>query len=698
MKEFVGADSIRADGYDKVCGKALYAADYSADGMLYAVVVHSKKAHAKIVSIDTSAVSDDAYVFTHKDLKENVIPDIINDRPLLACDKVRFMGEAVAVVAADTKEKALEEAEKVSVIYEELPVYISPFDAMEEGAEPIQPNGNVAGTFENKKGNIEKGFAESDFVIEHTYYVPHQEHAYMEPDAGFSYYNGNELIVISSSQSAFNDKAIITKTLGLDPDKVRVISATVGGAFGGKDGHMTQAFGALVTVKTGKPTKIVFDRQESIAYTYKRHSAVIKVKAGFSSAGKLIAFDADTVIDTGAYTGYGYTVLGLLSEHIAGPYSIENVHIRSSLVYTNTTTSSAFRGFGAPQAAFAAESLISEAADRLGIDQLEIRKLNALRTGDIGAVGQKITASCGLREALEIVEKSDLWQNRTNEEGIGYGIAAGHLSCGFGKGITDMANVKLKKNGDIYEVYIGFTEIGQGGIGSLSAIAADALGVDISKVKMIQSDTKLTADCSSTAASRTTFIGGNAILMAAEEFKKREVSGEKNITVEKRADFPEPQEKNGIGMPHAMYTFVVQAVKVRVDKITGKIEVLDAFASTEAGKIINPMQMAGQTAGGMLQSIGYALTENIRFSTDGRLLNDSFSTYTIPTFLDAPHIESKDVDGFEPSGPYGAKGAAESPTVPTAAAINAAIFDATGKWHYRLPITAEDVLLDEKEN
>ena len=272
-------------------------------------------------------------------------------------------------------------------------------------------------------------------------------------------------------------------------------------------------------------------------------------------------------------------------------------------------------------------------------------------------------------------------------------MAAGHLSCGFGKAIPDSAEVMITKNADgVYEVCVGFTELGQGGIGSLTAIAADALGVDPAQVKVIMGDTARTPDCGATAASRTTFIAGNAIIRAAEEYHKREQAGETGFTVRGTAVFPESETMHSIGAPHAMYTFVAQAVRVKVDPLTGAVQVTDALAVTEAGTIVNPMQLAGQVQGGFVQSMGYTLTEVCSYAPDGRMLNDSFTTYLLPTAADAPHIETATADVYESTGPAGVKGAAESPTVPTAAAINAAIRDATGKWHYALPITPQDVL------
>ena len=694
-QRYIGTNIIRADGPDKVGGRAKYAADYSMEGMLYVAVARARIAHGRILSIDTSEAEKLARVFTASDLADNVIVDIINDQPVLAAEKVRYMGEPIAVTAAPTAEAARKAAELVRAEYEVLEANLDAEAALLPEAAPVHEGGNLVSTFENTKGDPESVFPACDLVLERTFSTPYQEHAYMEPDAGFSYYDSDGILtVISSSQNVFHDKRMIVNALGLDSDRVRVKSATVGGAFGGKDGHMTQIFGALVTVKTGLPAKIVFSRRESISYTYKRHSAKMRVRIGFDRGGRILAFDADTVLDTGAYIGYGLSVLGLLSEHISGPYRIDHIHVRSRLVYTNKTPASAFRGFGGPQANFATESLISEAAVLLGVDPLEIRRINALKMGDIGSMGQPIDHVCGLKEALDLLEQTPLWQERTadHDPSVGYGIAAGHLSCGFGKGIPDNAEIELLRDeSGTYVFRLGLTDIGQGSTGSLSAIAADALEVDLSMVRLEMGDTATTFDCGSTAASRSTFLGGNAVIAAAEEYRKREAAGETNIVVHTTRNFPEAEIMTAVGVPHCMYTFVVQAVKVRIDPVSRRPMLLDACAVTEAGTVINPMQLAGQMQGGIMQSFGFSLMENCRFNEAGTMITDSFSTYLIPTFEDAPPIASLMVDSFESSGPVGVKGAAEATSVPTAAAVNAAVYDAVGVWHQAIPITGQTI-------
>ena len=460
-----------------------------------------------------------------------------------------------------------------------------------------------------------------------------------------------------------------------------------GGGFGGKDGSTAQLFTALAAFKTRRPCKLIFSRQESLATTYKRHAVYMHVKMGFKKDGTMVAFDGSGYLDTGAYGGLGPAVLSLFSEHFAGPYNIPNVKISSHLCYTNKPVAHAMRGFGAPQGAFAAESLISRASKLLGIDPLEIRYKNGIETGMYGGVGQKMRHFVDFKGALKLIEQSELWQERKHNTDpyVGYGIAGGHLSCGLGKNIPDQAEVKIEEADGHYTIFLGLVDIGQGSRTALQAMAADALETDFDNVSLVMADTDRTLDCGSTAGSRSTFIGGNAMLNAIENFKKGEMETGK-------ADFPESEESFSIaGFPHAMYTFIAQAVKLRVDPVTGQVVLLDIAAATEAGRIINPLAMAGQIQGGVAMSVGYAFGENCQFK-EGRLLNDSMSTYLMPTAMDLPRIQSLHVDGYEPSGPMGVKGAAEVSTVSIAPAIAAAINEVSEGRLTSLPFDIETIL------
>ncbi|MGN0204363.1 MAG: xanthine dehydrogenase family protein molybdopterin-binding subunit [Coprococcus sp.] len=689
MKKYAGTGRGRVEGMDKATGRAKYAADYYEENMLHIALVRSPHAHARIISVDTSQVPHSDWVWTCKDIVKNNVQDILPDQPLLAEDKVRFLGEPVAVVAAETPEEAKAAAAKVKVLYDPLPVVTDALMAAQPGCIRVHENtSNDVIHFENEKGNVAEGFAVSDLIIEDDFYTPVQDHGYMEPEACLAKIDDEgRLLVYTSTQNVFHDLRMVCDITGLDASQVHIHAATVGGGFGGKDGNTAQLYPALAAWKTKRPCKLVFTRQESLATTYKRHAVYMHVKMGFKKDGKIVAFEGSGYLDTGAYGGLGPAVLSLFSEHFSGPYNIPNVKIDSHLCYTNKPVAHAMRGFGAPQGAFATEMLISRASHMLNIDPLEIRYINGIEQGDAGGIGQKMRHYVDFKGALKLIEQSELWQERKNNSDpyVGYGIAGGHLSCGLGKNIPDKARARIEEKNGHYTIYLGLVDIGQGSRTALQAMAAEELNTDFDNVTLVMADTDTTPDCGSTAGSRSTFIGGNAILDAIRRFKK----GEKGMG---EADFPESEESFPIaGFPHAMYTFIAQAVKLRVDPVTGQVTLLDIVAATEAGRIINPLSMAGQIQGGVAMSVGYAFGENCQFR-DGRLLNDSMSTYLMPTAMDLPQITSLHVDGYEMSGPMGVKGAAEVSTVSIAPAIGAAINEVSKGRLNQLPFDIETIL------
>lgn len=690
MSQYVGSGRGRLDGMDKASGRAMYAGDYHDDNMLELALVRSTISHGYIRNLDFSKVPEDVLVFTGKDCAENIVADIFCDTPVLAENRIRFQGEPIAIIAADTREKAKAAAKLVKVEYDLLPVIRDVEDAKNPEFPALHGDSNLLTDFFHEKGDVEKGFADSYLVIEDDFETPAQDHGYMEPDACFAYVEGGRLFVRTSSQGVFSDRTMICRALGLEPEQVCVKAATVGGGFGGKDGHTAQIYPSLVAWLTKRPARIVFDRQEVLACTYKRHALKMHVKMGFSKEGKILAFDGSAMLDTGAYAGYGASVHGLFTEHFAGPYEIPNVRLKTETYYTNKPISHAMRGFGAPQGAFATESIISRAIAQLGLDPIEMRLSNALEYGSIGALGQKMEHCVGLKDALKLIQESDLWKEREHNTDpyVGYGVAGGFLSCGLGQKIPDGAAVSVEETEDgVYEIGIGLVDIGQGSGTALAAMAADLLETDIEKIHVIMADTDKTVDCGPTAASRSVFIAGNALVEAVKQFKET-----KKAAVGTAA-FPESAKDLGrIGFPHAMYTFVAQAVKLRVDPVTGSITLLDIAAATECGKVINPLSLAGQIQGGIVMSVGFCLGEDCSFK-DGELIHKDFSTYLMPTALDVPHIASYHVDAYESSGPLGVKGAAEVSTVSIAPAINEAVRQASGAVLNRLPLSTNEILI-----
>jgi CO/xanthine dehydrogenase Mo-binding subunit len=695
MRQYVGEKRGRLEGMDKATGRALYAGDYRMENMLELALVRSEISHGSVRTLDVSALPEDVLVFTGKDFAENVVADIFCDTPVLAYDRIRFRGEPIAIIAADTREKAKEAAKLVKVEYECLPIVRNTEDAKDPALPVLHGDSNLLADFFHEKGDVEKAFEESYLIVEDDFETPAQDHGYMEPDACFAYVEDDRLMVYTSSQNVFADRLMICRALGLAPEQVRVRAAFVGGGFGGKDGHTCQIYPSLVSWLTKRPAKVVFDREEVLACTYKRHGIKTHVKMGFSKEGKILAFDGSAILDTGAYAGYGASVHGLFTEHFPGPYEIPNVRLKTETYYTNKPIAHAMRGFGAPQGAFATESIISRAVAQLGLDPIGMRLDNALVQGSVGALGQPMDHCVGLREALKLVQESDLWKERESNTDpyVGYGVAGGFLSCGLGQKIPDNAKVSVREREDGgFDIGCGLVDIGQGSTTALAAMAADLLETDIENIHMIMADTDKTEDCGCTAASRSVFIAGNALMAAVKQYKKMKEAGLSSDIAMGEAAFPESSKDLGrIGFPHAMYTFVAQAVKLRVDPITGSVSLLDIAAATECGKVINPLGLAGQIQGGIGMSIGFCLGEDCTWK-DGQLIHKNFATYLMPTALDVPNIASYHVDAYEASGPMGVKGAAEVSTVSIAPAINEAVRQASGAILTKLPLSPEEIL------
>lgn len=695
MRQYVGEKRGRLEGMDKATGRALYAGDYRMENMLELALVRSEISHGSVHTLDVSALPEDVLVFTGKDFAENVVADIFCDTPVLAYDRIRFRGEPIAIIAADTREKAKEAAKLVKVEYECLPIVRNTEDAKDPAMPVLHGDSNLLADFFHEKGDVEKAFEESYLIVEDDFETPAQDHGYMEPDACFAYVEDDRLMVYTASQNVFADRLMICRALGLAPEQVRVRAAFVGGGFGGKDGHTCQIYPSLVSWLTKRPAKVVFDREEVLACTYKRHGIKTHVKMGFSKEGKILAFDGSAILDTGAYAGYGASVHGLFTEHFPGPYEIPNVRLKTETYYTNKPIAHAMRGFGAPQGAFATESIISRAVAQLGLDPIGMRLDNALVQGSVGALGQPMDHCVGLREALKLVQESDLWKERESNTDpyVGYGVAGGFLSCGLGQKIPDNAKVFVREREDGgFDIGCGLVDIGQGSTTALAAMAADLLETDIENIHMIMADTDKTEDCGCTAASRSVFIAGNALMAAVKQYKKMKEAGLSPDIAMGEAAFPESSKDLGrIGFPHAMYTFVAQAVKLRVDPITGSVSLLDIAAATECGKVINPLGLAGQIQGGIGMSIGFCLGEDCTWK-DGQLIHKNFATYLMPTALDVPNIASYHVDAYEASGPMGVKGAAEVSTVSIAPAINEAVRQASGAILTKLPLSPEEIL------
>ncbi len=735
----VGRDVLRVDSIFKVLGEARYGADISVNEPLHLKVVRSTRAHAKILSIDIGdalKVQGVERIFTARDIPGRNLTGIIKkDQPILAEDRVRFVGEAIALVGANTVEASEEASKRVKIIYEDLPVVNNPEEALLPYAPSVHENGNLLLDFNVIKGDIQSGFKEADVIIEELYTTTWVEHAYLEPDAGISYIDEEgRITIICPTQNVHYDQGEVSSFLSIPLEKVRVIQSETGGGFGGRLDITIQCLLALATFHLQRPARILYSMEEVFQATSKRHPLRIRYRSGAKRDGRLTAVEVDIVGDTGAYASYGPAVGIRSAVHATGPYEVPNVKVRSRMVYTNNPWSGAMRGFGVPQISFAHESQMDLLASALGIDPIEIRLRNCLRPGSETATGQTLMASVGIGETLRRVkdwlqEYRATFKEYPERPYIKRGIGIGSMWYGIGntgRANPSTAQVEIDQKGEI-RLFTGASDIGQGSDTILLQIASESLGVPLEEIKLIRADTAFTTDAGVTSASRLTYIAGNAVVDAIKNLKEelvheagrfirvdkkelifdngkiREKSKPSSyisirdlvkkvnrvIRAEGRFD-PETtplDPKAGQGIPYSTYAFATHLAEVEVDIDTGKVRVKRVVASHDVGKAINPNNVIGQITGGIAMGMGYALMEEY---IPGK--TDSLINYLIPTSKDIPEVIPILVEDEEPTGPFGAKGVGEPALIPSVSAILNAIANAIGQRIYNLPANLERVL------
>ncbi len=733
MTTIVGTPAKRIDAYGKVTGQTEYSGDLVMPGMLHAKILFAGRPHARILSIDISeaeALPGVAAIFTAKDVPVNEYGLQINDQPVLcgplpgpppnsanlgegrvgAVDAsiVRFVGDQVAVIVAETEEIAAKARKLIRVEYEDLPVLTDPEEAMQPGAYPIHPQlgqSNICVHDKIRKGDVEKGFAEADVIVEGEYRVPMQEHAYLQPEAGLAYIDENGLLTVKAAgQWTHVDQKQIAHSLGLPVEQVRVQYPAIGGAFGGREDMSVQIVLALAAWRLNRPVKIIWTRQESLFGHGKRHAMVIRAKWGATKDGKLVAAENTIIADGGAYMYTTNKVLGNSTIVQSGPYAIPNNKADVIGVYTNNVPGAAFRGFGAPQAAFAAESQMNKLAEKLGLDPVEIRRINALKETDTMSVGTLPPNKPTVLEVMDAAVEKFGWNQYSvisNQSPVkrGRGFAAGFKNIGFSFGYKEncWARVEIRGKAEIESVTVwcASAEVGQGNHTILAQMAAEVIGAPFEKVNMVVMDTLDMGNAGSASASRLTVMSGNAVKGAAElaleKWKHEERPAVAEFTYLAPPTTPFDKE-TGYCMPNFMYTYAAQAVEVEIDTETGMVRVLHVVSADDVGKAINPQQLEGQIEGAVVQAQGYVIQENF-ITRGGHVLTDQFSTYLIPTILDIPEkVDSVIVEVPAEIGPWGAKGVGELPYLPLAPAITAAIHDATGVWMDEFPLTPERVL------
>ena len=716
----VGQRLRRPDAPDKVKGTAVYVDDLAFAGTLLGGVLRSPHAHARIVHLDVTAarlIPGVRAVLAAADIPgQNLIPMIQADWPVLANEFVRHVGEPVALVAAEDQKALGQALAAILVDYEPR----TPMLDMEEALRA----GEVLTHWRVRRGEAEAALTRSDLVVvEGTYRTPYQEHAYIEPNGMIAMPDGTGgVTVMGSLQCPFYVQKAVASALGFDLNRVRIVQTVTGGGFGGKEDAPSGpgAHAALLAMATGRPVRLVLSREEDMATMSKRHPGRIKIKFGATREGHLVAADVDYLLDGGAYTTLSPVVLFRGTVHACGPYRVPNVRVDARVVRTHKIPCGAFRGFGEPQIVFAAESLMDLLADTLGMDPLELRRLNALGVGDETITGHRLASSVGFREVLDKVAEASDWEKKrlafAEDKGTvrrGLGLACSYYGVGLGAMGKHMnpagANLVVAADGSV-TVAVGTTEIGQGMVVVLTQITAEALGCPSALVRVVEADTSRVPDSGPTVASRTTVMSGNAIKDAAAKIRAEMakvqaaegldwtdavalcVKHQVGLAAHGWAVPPETSFDlaTGQGEPYICYSFSANVVEAEVDTETGETRVTRVVSGHDCGKVVNPTAAEGQIEGGVVQGLGYALTEEHALQ-DGRIVNDQFSTYIIPTPMDVPEIQSIIVEHPYPWGPYGAKGLGETPIIAVAPAVTAAIAHATGVRLLEIPATPERV-------
>ena len=752
--KIIGKSERRVDSWGKVTGRAKFAEDYSVGHQLWGKVLRSKYPHALIRSIDVSAASKLSgveAVLTAKDIPgSKVFGIVLKNQQILAEDRVRYLGDGVALVAARTKEVAEHALALIRVEYEPLPVVSDPEEAMKPDAPLLHGEKNEFVHHKVRKGDIAKGFAQSDFILERKFKTQFVEHSYIEPEAVLAEPAEQEGVKITGSvQNLFSSRRSVADALKISLNRVQIVQSTLGGSFGGKDEVMTSMCcrAALLAFKTGKSVKMVNTREESMLESYKRHPYVLYYKWGAKKDGTITAMEIRCIADGGAYSSMSSFVTWRSVVQATGPYYCENVQTDVYAAYTNNNYTGAMRGFGSPQVNFAIESMMDELAQEVGMSPLEIRMKNGFEGGAVTATGQQLTHTVSLKEVLtkaaDAIDFEKKWKSyrdvKEGEKKRGVGLACSYRGVSLGAEGTDAAEtiVSVQTDGSVI-VSSGVTDMGQGAQTQMSQIAAEVLGISMNRIQFLNTNTSRVADSGPTVASRGTIMGGSAAKNAAEKVRATllevgsEMTGvdvgaldlENNYLVdtnkrERLASFAELatacfdkgkpiiglgwhrspptswHEEEGHGEAYFTFVYGANAAEVEVDTETGKVDVIDFVSVHDVGKAINRGMVVGQMCGGVAMGLGYGLLEEFELE-DALPKQLNFDEYLIPTSMDVPRIKTIIVENEDPMGPFGAKSVGEPTNELAAPAIVNAIANATGRRVYELPANLERVLLGHK--
>lgn len=741
---YIGQSVPRIDAEAKVKGEAIFASDMVMPGQAYMKMLMARRPHAIVRRVDTSkaeALPGVLTVLTSQDVPCNEFGYYAYDQPVLCgpgekpyTDRVRFVGDRVAAVVAETEAIAAKARDLIEVEYEDLPVVCDVEEAMQPDAPVLHPDvgtaypglsSNVFGHHKLYNGDVEAGFRRADVIIESVLNTPAQEHAYLQTESGLAYLDEEgRVAVVTTGQWGVKDRKQIAHALGLAEEQVRVIYPMTGGAFGGREDISVQIIVALAVLKLHRqgrprPVKVVWSREESILGHCKRHPFRIFTRWGATKDGKIVAAEVKLLADGGAYKFTTSIVTSNAVINALGPYEIPNVRVDAYDVYTNNVPRGAFRGFGGPQAVYCAEQMVNKLAAALGIDPVELRMRNLAKEGSLQTTGALFPPGVTIREVTTACAEGAGWSATPDGWVLahprvqvdpsqpyllrGLGLACAHKNVGFSYGFPESCTIGIDLYGDaeIERAVIrhGASEVGMGAHTVITQMAADALCLPMENIALISSDTARVKDSGSVSASRMTFFIGNAIKEGAAKalsmWTTRLPGEERSVHLEHtywphQTTTPDPE--TGQCDPNVAYAYTAQAAEVVVDIETGQVKIEKITCAVDVGKAINPQQVVGQIQGGLVQSVGYAVLENF-VEREGQVLTRNLSTYLVPTVLDIP--EEMNIVVLEipdPRGPWGARGLGEVMNMCLAPAVTAAVYDATGVWFDHFPVTPEEVL------
>ncbi len=727
----VGKSALRYEGKDKLNGKAVFPQDIKMDNMCFGATLRSTIPHGTFTLDLSEALEAEGVlkILTASDIKgKNEHGVLFKDHQVFMDKKVKKIGDPLALVVAETEKQAKSALALIKVNYEELEGVFDPRIAIKEDAPKVHDKPNLIADLHMKKGEV--NFDECEHVVEHSFEVPMVDHAFLQPESALSYMEDGRVVIVCSTQYPHWDRYELAEALGIEESEIQVLNAAVGGAFGGREDITSQIHVAMAAIELNRPVKVTYSREESFLAHSKRHPMFFTMKMGSDAEGKIKSMESVIYADSGAYASWAPNILRKAMVHSTGPYEIENVSVDAYSVYTNNPFTGAMRGFGATQVAVGYEQMLDSLAEEVGISDFEIRERNILRVGSKIGTSQTMYNSVPLDLCLNAVKEGMDEIKELPEDPkklTGYGLALSIYGTGYGNGFPDVSNnnVVVNKDGRI-EIYSGFTEVGQGAKTVMAQIAGEVFGTDASNIVVFNEDTDNTPDSGTAAASRQTYNTGNAVKKSCYKLKDyllEKARGElglnnsiglemkdsviymktlpdKSITLKELYNkFGEDLQTSasftaqtttldefGQGAPYWPYGFNALGVKVEIDPLSGRIDVVDGVFAQDVGRAINPRFIEGQMDGGFVMGLGYALYEDLGLE-NGVMKNRKFSSYILPTSKDMPTLKKIIIEDPEETGPFGAKGIGESVTIPAAPAIMNAIYDACGIRFTSLPIT-----------